>query len=347
MKKVGYFLLLALMFMLLAVKPGWAAKESAADEKAEAAAGIVDEGRGQGFREESETEKKGVECPATFGPIITDTAVPIEKGKFAIQPTFGYTFVTDLLSRNWRRISAGGDYQSLKLPVKFTYGLFENLEIYTVIPFIHNSVSNVNEPGPVGNTSSNFSGLGDINLTFKYRLIEETNKLPTVSAIFATNFPTGHFNNLNPNRFGTDILGAGYYGFTGGFNISKCLSPFVLYANIWYSVGTAFNLNVTDDDGVGIYRRFYPRDTVTINLAAEYIFTPKWVGLFEIYSNWDGGRVFGHKSNVPPAALFSILPAIEYMATDKLSFAMGPGINLFGKFAVAGITPYVSMVYSF
>ena len=146
---------------------------------------------------------------------------------------------------------------------------------------------------------------------------------------------------------GTDILGAGYYGFITGFNISKCMEPFVLYANVWYTMGTAFNLNGTDDNGFGINRRFYPRDCVTINLAAEYSITKKWVALFEIYSNWDGGRLFGHKSNIPPAALFSILPAIEYMATDKLSFAMGPGINLFGKFAVAGITPYLSMVYSF
>ena len=153
-------MVLLLMVLLLAPEPGWSAKESAEEEKAEAAAGIVDEGRGQGFREEAETEKKGVECPATFGPIITDTAVPVEKGKFAIQPTFGYTFVNNVFTRSWRRISAEGDYQLLKLPVKFTYGLMNNLEIYAVIPFIHNSVSNKNEPGPAGNTVGEFCRAG-------------------------------------------------------------------------------------------------------------------------------------------------------------------------------------------
>ena len=37
------------------------------------------------------------ECPSTFGPIVTDTAIPIEKGKFALQPTFGLGFVTNKL----------------------------------------------------------------------------------------------------------------------------------------------------------------------------------------------------------------------------------------------------------
>ena len=202
MRMMKYFFLVILVLLLMAPKSGHAAKESAEEEKAEATAGTVDEGRGEGFREEAETGKEGVECPATFGPIITDTAVPIEKGKFAIQPTFGYTFVNNIFTRSWRRISAGGDYQLLKLPVKFTYGLMDNLEIYSVIPFIHNSASKVNEPGPNGNTASSFSGLGDINLTFKYRLVEETQQLPTVSAIFSTNFPTGHFNNLNRDRLG-------------------------------------------------------------------------------------------------------------------------------------------------
>jgi hypothetical protein len=347
MRSLRGLCLLLLILLVLAPQSGWSAKESPEEEAAEAAAGIVDEGRGQGFREESEACKKGVECPTTFGPIITDTAVPIAKGKIAIQPTFGLTFVNNLLTRNWRRISVGGDYQSFKAPVKFTYGLIDNLETYLVVPFIYNFASNFNPANTGGASSASSAGLGDISLTFKYRLVEETDKLPTVSAIFTTAFPTGHFHSINPSRLGTDILGAGYYGFTTGFNISKWMEPFIFYANIWYTMGTAFNLNVTGDDGLPFVRRNYPRDYVTVNLAAEYPITKKWVALFEIYSYWDAGRLIGHKSNIPPAAIFSILPGIEYMATDRLSFAFGPGINLFGKFTAAGITPYLSMVYAF
>ena len=91
--------------------------------------------------------------------------------------------------------------------MKFTYGLWNNLEVFVVIPYIHNWASNVNEPGPNGERSANFGGLGDINLTFKYRLVEEDPDRPTVTALFAPTFPTGHFRHLNPGRLGTDQLG--------------------------------------------------------------------------------------------------------------------------------------------
>ena len=65
----------------------------------------------------------------TFGPIITDTAVPLDKGKFAVQPTFGLGFVTNNLTQSWRRVSAGGDFKTFGMDWKFTYGLIKNMEV--------------------------------------------------------------------------------------------------------------------------------------------------------------------------------------------------------------------------
>lgn len=59
------------------------------------------------------------------------------------------------------------------MSLKLTYGLWNNLEVYTVIPYIHNWAGNVNETGPNGERAAAFGGLGDINLTLKYRLVEE------------------------------------------------------------------------------------------------------------------------------------------------------------------------------
>jgi len=221
---------------------------------------------------------------------------------------------------------------------KFTYGLINNLEVYLVIPYIHNWASNMDESGPGGERSSQFGGLGDINFTLKYRLVEETETLPTISAIFTPSFPTGHFRHLNPSRLGVDAIGSGSYIFTTGFNVSKYMKPFILYGNLWYSMQTAF----TSDEG-----RVYPRDFVTVNLAAEYPITKKWVALLELTSFWDGGRLFGLKANTPPGALVSILPGIEYMATDKFSLALGVNVDLAGKNTDANVTPVLSMVYAF
>jgi hypothetical protein len=93
--------------------------------------------------------------------------------------------------------------------------------------------------------------------------------------------------------------------------------------------------------------RNYPRDFVTVNLAAEYPITKKWVALLEVTSSWDGGRLFGHKANLAPGALVSVMPGIEYLATDKFSLALGVNFDLAGKNTSANITPLLSMVYAF
>ena len=57
----------------------------------------------------------------------------------------------------------------------------------------------MNEPGPNGERSANTGDLGDINLTFKYQLLEETKTRPTTTFLFATDFPSGRFRSLNPD----------------------------------------------------------------------------------------------------------------------------------------------------
>ncbi len=320
------------------------------------------EGRGAGLAPEPAKE----ECPSTFGPIITDTAIPIETGKFALQPTFGLGFVTKSLTPNWRRVSAGGNFKSFGMDYKFTYGLWNNLEVFVDVPFTQNWAGSVDERGPNGERSASFGGIGDVNLTFKYRLVEETETRPTVTALFATDFPTGHFRHFNPGRLGTDEIGGGAFAFTTGLNVSKYVKPFVFYGNLWYTMQTAFTnrldrspmVPVLDDNGAPTNQleegdpsatnvRNYPRDIITVNLAAEYPITKKWVALLELTSSWDGGRLFGHKANLAPAALVSVLPGIEYMATEKFSLAVGLNIDLIGKNTDAALTPMLSMVYAF
>jgi hypothetical protein len=177
--------------------------------------------------------------------------------------------------------------------------------------------------------------------------VEETETRPTLTALFATDFPSGHFNKINPGHLGTDEIGGGAYVFTTGLNLSKWVKPFIFYANFWYSMQTGFTNRGEDDNGNPIDIRNYPRDFVTVNLAAEYPITEKWVALLELTSYWGAGRLFGHKANLSPEALISVAPGIEYMATDKFSLALGLNIDLAGKNTDAALTPLLSMVYAF
>jgi len=107
------------------------------------------------------------------------------------------------------------------------------------------------------------------------------------------------------------------------------------------------NGDLVEGDPVSTRVRNYPRDFVTVNLAAEYPLTKKWIALVELTSTWEAGRLIGHTANLAPAALLSCVPGIEYMATDKFSMALGVQIDLVGKNTTANITPLLSMVYAF
>jgi hypothetical protein len=316
---------------------------AAETEKAAAPKESGQPAEGEGRQEEI---KEG-ECPATFGPIITDTAIPMDKGRFALQPTWGLSFTTNNFSPSWRRASAEGNFQSFNMSWKFTYGLFNNLEVYAVVPYIHNWAGAVDEPGPRGERSADFGGIGDVSLTFKYRLVEEGPVAPTVSAIFTPTCPSGHFRHLNPGRLGTDAIGGGAYAFTTGLNLSKYLKPFIFYGNFWYTFQTDYTTNEVDDEGNPVQSRNHPRDFINVNLAAELPLTRKWVALLELTSAWDVGRLVGPQANASPTALLSVLPGIEYMATEKFSLALGVNCDLLGKNTGANITPMLSMVYAF
>lgn len=340
MKKVVFLLALMLCWATVPSSWSWAAPSpAAAAEPAAAMASTPEAEQGQPTEEPA--------CPATFGPIITDTAVPIDKGAFAIQPTFGTSFVVNAFTPSWRRATAGGNFSSFSMDWKLTYGLWDNLEVFVVVPFVQNWAHDVNEPGPQGNRAASSASLGDINLTWKYQLVAETATIPTVTALFATDFPTGRYRHPNPGKLGTDVIGGGAYAFTVGANLSKCLKPLVLYANVWYTLQTAYTTRGEDENGASINVRQYPRDFVTVNVAAEYIITPKWIALLEAVSTWDGGRLFGQKANVQPAALLSVVPGIEYMATEKLAFALGVQVDVAGKNTEAAVTPLFSLVYQF
>ncbi len=330
-KTVPVGLVVCFLTIIAAVAPAWTAEESSGQtgQIVPAHIGATDI------------------CPCTFGPLIADAAVPIDKGRFAVQPLVAFGITGGDFTDSWRRVSDGGDFYSLSLPVKFTYGPFNKTEVFLVVPYVHNWARNVSEPG--GERSADFGGLGDINLTLKYMFVEETSACPAVTGLFAVDFPTGHHSPLNPGNLGTDDMGSGAYRFTAGFNLSKWLKPFILYANLWYTMATT-STSTAEHLSLGtIQLHTHSRDVLTLNLAAEYPLrgTGPWVALLEFYGQWETGPVFGSKSVDPPAALIGMLPGIEYVYSEKLAFALGVGIDLFGKNTSYNYTPIFSFVYLF
>ncbi len=286
------------------------------------------------------------EVPNTTGPLITDTAVPAAKGKFSLQPFWTLSFVQGNFTANGARRSAGGDFVSFNLPVKFIYGLAQNLEIYAVVPYVQNWASQVKEAGPGGNRAADFGGLGDISLSLKYQLLKETQWRPTVSALFSVDFPSGHRYGLNPGRLGADALGTGAFSFTLGSNLAKWLGPVYVNANLWYSLAAS-------PPGAVVHRQTGPllvpphgRDLINGNLAAEYPLTTRWVALLEFYSAWEVGPMFG-RSHEPTSILLGIVPGVEFLFSPRWSCALGVALDLTGKNSPYAYTPIFTMIFNF
>ncbi len=284
----------------------------------------------------SEVARFGQKAATTTGPIITDTAIPQSLGTFNLQITSFWALRTANFSPSWRRVNAGGDFLSLTLPVQLTYGLAPRTEIFAVCQYAHNWAGDVNRPG--GQRSADFGGLGDSTLTLKYLLLDEKPAIPAIAGIFSVTFPTGHHRCLNPGRLGTDQLGAGSYVFTTGFNFFKFVPPALLRANLYY--------NMTTEATVGGLM-IHPRDFVTVNFAAEYPLAQRWVLLLELVSTWDGGRLLGPKADQSPTALVSLLPGLEFIATETWQFTGGVLIDLMGKNTVASFTPVFAWFRNF
>jgi len=284
--------------------------------------------------------------PATASPIITDTAVPASPGQLIIQPYWSLDLAAGNLSPNWRRVGAGGNFRSMQIPVKITYGLVQNLEIYSQFSFIHNWANSVSASGASGGGSASFSGVSDLALTLKYQLLEETAYRPTVSAIFTTDFPTGHHFHTNPARLGTDMLGEGVYAFTAGANLSKWLGPVYLYSNLWYGIAVRDIVPSSNLVPNPLMVPVHGRDLITWNLAAELPLSGPWVALLEYYSTWEVGPLF-RRSREPIGILMGVLPGIEYIFNSRWSCELGVAIDLAGKNGLYGYTPIFTVLLTY
>jgi hypothetical protein len=294
-------------------------------------------------------EQKAACPPQTMGPILTDYATPIGKGKFAVQSYYMFNIANGAFTRNWQRVGAGGNYLGITGVYKAAYGITDRLEVYAIGQLIQNHANRVNVAGPGGERSASFFGIGDTNLTFKYLVVPETENTPAVSGIMGFNFPTGHFARLNPGRLGTDLLGRGSYGFTPGINVQKYLAdvPVILYGNVWYTMNTDFTTHGVNPLGAPATIRNHPRDNLSLNLAAEFPIHKKFVPFVELNQVYDCGRMIGPRANTAPSARLSVMPGLQYIHNANLTFAVGVNVDLAGKNNRSGVTPMIAAQYAF
>ncbi len=273
--------------------------------------------------------------PNTFGPLITDSTIPIEKHHASLQVLGTMSIYTANFTQSWRSVSTKGDLFTFNLPVKFIYGPAKNLETYIIAPFIVDWDNNVDksQAGPNGERSASYAGIGDITTVAKYLMLEEGEIRPAVAAVGGVTWPSGHASHLNP-RFlplagPADSVGTGAFTFTTGVNLFKWVKPFLLYSNIWLnSPINIFKMTAGNSKEPPVRAM----ESVTFNLAAEYPLTERWTLLLEMYSTWTWDTILTPVGSQTPSTLLGFMPGIEYRFSENWSFSAGCAFDTIGKF---------------
>ena len=219
--------------------------------------------------------------PPSVGPVTTWTAPLCGKAKFVIQPFFFY-------NRTRGSFDLDGHYESLpdgdwknqfQEQLFVQYGLTDRFEIDAQGVYQQNVVKQ-------DGSRASSTGFGDSYLFLRGCALEEKGWLPHVTGLFQLKMPTGKYQKANPDKLGTDLMGAttggGSWDPGFGMNLTKHIKPFIFHADVTFGypqlirvdgAKTIYGKYVNYDFGV---EYFLPKG---FNLMAETNFlaqTDKW-----------------------------------------------------------------------
>lgn len=223
------------------------------------------------------------------------------------------------------------------------YGLTDRLEIGARLPYIYRSDTSIvapiagstnNDPAATIDSSVNGRGIGDLELTARYQLVDGRNGSPYLIANLQGVLPTG----TDPFALERDFLGrplkastgAGFYGISPSLTALLPSDPVVLFGTLGYT----FNLGKEVDSvippvrityvdpgdaisasaGVGI--SLNQRTTLNLGYAHSWAFgTMTRTSLLEPTADWPGVREAVSRDLQIGRLLFGV----TYRVTDKAS----------------------------
>lgn len=172
--------------------------------------------------------------PVSAGPLTTWTAPLCGKGKFVIQPFLFYNRTRGTFNSEDHYDSLPPDDRKYQFQEQLfvQYGLTDRLEIDAQAVYQENFIKRADR-------KAHSNGFGDSYVFWRYCALEEKGYLPHTSAIFQVKLPTGKYQKADPDKLGTDLMGAtsggGSYDYGLGMNLSKKIKPFVFHADAIYS----------------------------------------------------------------------------------------------------------------
>lgn len=290
--------------------------------------------------------------PWFTGPLIAASGRTVPAHHIVFEP---YLYVTDILGKyddHWKPVSAPNAL-ILNPLILFRYGITNSFEIKVITDLPSNFRQH-----------SHDTRMGDFQFAFGFQILEERKNswIPDLRLELKQNFPTGHYQHLNPNKHKTDATGFGVYQTGVAFDFQKIFLIGIRLLRIRWTFDylasppthiEGFN---TYGGGYGTNGKVKLGDRFFSVLAFEYTFTQNWIAAIDIVYDMNhkisfSGNPGKTKEGIPAIMTapsrkqFSLAPAIEYAFNGNLGIVFGPWFSIAGKNSTRFISGVIAINY--
>ena len=223
---------------------------------------------------------KKVKKPWYSGPLLSDPSIvtPIGHGylQWHIYKIYNYGAYDDNFNLSSLPSATTGEIDST-----LNYGITKNTEVQGFFTFLNNKTQ--------GQQAAN---LGDTTITVATQLILQNGRKwpPNVKLMYRQVFPTGRYDQLNANLYGTDATGQGSYLNTFAANMEHVAWLGGENYLVGFATVTITHANRVHLQGHSIYGggpktngTIWPGDSIAFNLAMEYTPSQHWGFIMEGY----------------------------------------------------------------
>jgi hypothetical protein len=188
--------------------------------------------------------------------------------------------------------------------------------------------------------------VSDLPITLAFQLLRHSfgHWYPAIKLRFATNIPLGKYDNLKPDRLGTDIGGIGNWLPNVGLIFTKLhhikghqFFAWRLFPQYLFSTPVPVK-NISAYGGTkGTRGTVRPGNIFSLLLGMEYSLTQNWVLALDfqyLHNNklkFSGHSPLGTKPASPSKEQFALAPAIEYNWSPNLGIIAGPWFTVAGR----------------
>lgn len=293
--------------------------------------------------------------PWFTGPLIAPTVNTLAPGEGNLQPYLTYTIFNGEYDNHHHFIDTPNEY-TWQLFSLLQFGLFKRVDL-EIIPKVFWSRKQ-------GSSAVTF---GDLPVILGIKLSDDIPHTPIFESKLALIelFPTGKYQNLNPNNNGTDSSGLGSYQSSIGWFSQKIVYWWPAHPIRWrwafqYTFGTSVHVSGANTYGGArdTMGKIHPGNTTQIILSGEFSFTQNWVGAFDMVYLFTEKTTFqgnpGTKTDGTPAEIgspvswqWSFAPALEYNFNERIGLISGVWFTFAGKNSESFISGQISINYAF